>query len=91
MSGCARSFGVGFVPGPAILPPAQLAARGVRGCWVDGLEAVEGQDFTALAEVPLRGELRILRPAQGVTREVMADRLNVLVDGRGLVLRMFCG
>lgn len=37
------------------------------------------------------GQLRVLRPGQGLTRDLMPDRLNVQIDGNGIVLRMFCG
>lgn len=91
LGGCGRAFGPGFAPGPAVLPPAQLAARQIGGCRADDLADLAGQHFTALAEVPLAGQLRVLRPGQGLTRDLLPDRLNVQVDDGGTVLGMFCG
>ncbi len=91
VAGCGRSFGPGYAPGPAILPPSALAAQRIAGCEAQQLAPLEGKHFTTLAEVPLRGNLRVLRPGQGLTREVLSDRLNVQVDEGGMMLRMFCG
>jgi len=89
--GCGRTFGSDYAPGPAILPPSDLAAKSVEGCGAGDLAAVQGKHFTTLAEVQLKGQLRVLRPGQGLTRDLMPDRLNVQIDGNGIVLRMFCG
>lgn len=89
--GCGETFGSHHAPGPAILPPEALAAKSIKGCAAGQLGAVQGRHFTVLARVRLPGQLRVLRPGQGLTRDLMPDRLNVQVDGNGIVLRMFCG
>jgi hypothetical protein len=69
----------------------RLADEAVQGCDDDKLQDVTGQPFTELANYRLRGHLRVLRPGQGVTRDLMPDRLNAQVDEAGVVLRLFCG
>lgn len=90
LSGCA-GFSTKAPPGPAILPPALLAERQETGCEAPELRSLTGQHFTELAEIRLKGQLRVLWPQQDLTRDLMPDRLNVQVDGAGQILRMFCG
>ena len=78
-------------PGRAVLEPALLAQRQEEGCGAESLERLRGAHFTRLAEVSLRGQLRVLSPQQRITRDLMPDRLNVQVDGTGQILKMFCG
>ena len=77
--------------GPAIVPPATLVQQQVQGCGQDQVSHLVGQPFTELAKFRLRGHLRVLRPGQGITRDLMPDRLNVQVDGAGVILHLFCG
>ncbi len=91
LGGCGQTFGPGYRPGEAILPPDVMASRNIAGCGADDLPGIHGMHFTTLAEVRLRGQLRVLRPGQGLTRDLLPDRLNVQVDEGGTVLRMFCG
>lgn len=92
LAGCqSRSFGPGYTPGLAVLPLDLMARQNIAGCGAEGFAGLRGQPFTALAGVPLRGQLRVLRPGQGLTRDLVADRLNVQVDPEGRVLQIFCG
>lgn len=68
-----------------------LVQQNVAGCSDQALQSMRGAHFTALADVPLRGELRVLRPGQDLTSDVNARRLNVQVDANGQMLRLFCG
>lgn len=78
-------------PGAAILPPSALVALGVQGCGAEGLGASLGKPFPVLADVQMAGHLRVLRPGQGITRDLVPTRLNAEVDGQGRILRLFCG
>ncbi|MFN4129650.1 MAG: I78 family peptidase inhibitor [Paracoccaceae bacterium] len=77
--------------GPAIVPPLMLSSEQVQGCGHDQLAHLTGQPFANLANYRLPGQLRVLRPGQGVTRDLMADRLNAQVNGTGVILHLFCG
>ncbi len=87
MAGCLPLRG----RGPEILPPEMLVAEEVQGCGAVDLMHLAGGSFTALADVRLPGQLRVLRPGQGVTRDLMPERLNAQVDDAGIIRRMFCG
>jgi hypothetical protein len=78
-------------PGPVIVPPARLASSQVVGCGHEHLTQLVGLPFTELANYRLKGHLRVLRPAQGITQDLMPDRLNAQVDGNGVILHLFCG
>lgn len=73
------------------MPPLMLARGQVKGCGLDQLSHLTGQPFAELANYRLPGQLRVLRPGQGVTRDLMPDRLNAQVDGTGVILHLFCG
>lgn len=73
-------------------PPVPLSSPVTPAtCGADRLAALRGQPFTRLAEVPLAGELRILRPRQEITGPAQPARLSVRIDETGRVLRLFCG
>lgn len=76
---------------PHILPVESLVARQATGCGASDMAAVSRQHFTVLADYRLPGHLRVLHPGQGVTRDLMPDRLNAQVDANGRILRLFCG
>lgn len=89
LSGCGLSF---FAQrGPAIVPPLALATSDVRGCGHDALTHLIGKPFPELANYRLPGHLRVLHPGQGVTRDLMPDRLNAQVTESGDILNLFCG
>lgn len=68
-----------------------LARQNVSGCDSPALQGVRGAHFSTLADVPLKGQLRVLRPGQDLTSDVNSQRLNVQVDANGQMLRLFCG
>jgi hypothetical protein len=68
-----------------------LVEQNVAGCSDQALQSMRGAHFTALADVPLRGDLRVVRPGQDLTSDVDGRRLNVQVDANGQMLRLFCG
>jgi hypothetical protein len=76
---------------PPIISPEPLALAGVEGCGRGQLIHLVGKPFTALAAYQLPGHLRVLRPGQGITRDVMPDRLNAQVTANGAIQRLFCG
>lgn len=78
-------------PGIAVVPPERLAAIGTQECGAQALRPEIGAHFTRLAEVRLKGDLRVLWPEQGVTRDLVPDRLNAQVDHSGTIRSLFCG
>lgn len=60
-------------------------------CGIAALPPLTGQPMTTLADYALQGPLRVVWPAQEVTSEVQAKRLNAQVDDEARILRLFCG
>lgn len=86
LAGCGR-IGPGVAVGPAevMIPPLpDTCGAGMAG-------ATLGQPFTGLADVALPGPLRVLWPAQEVTRDLHPTRLNARVSAEGRVQALFCG
>lgn len=78
-----------FAPrvGPASVVLPLLPDR----CGIASLPPMVGLPLAALADVTLQGPLRAIWPAQEVTSEVQAGRLNAQLDANGTILRLFCG
>lgn len=61
------------------------------GCGAKALADLQGQHFSRLADVPIRGALRILHPHQAMTMDFSPARLNVRVNRSGNIIEVFCG
>ncbi len=68
-----------------------LEQQDLAGCNAGAVQDLRGVHFTALADISMRGDLRVLRPGQDLTSDVNTRRLNVQVDANGQMLRLFCG
>lgn len=79
-----RHFGA-----PSRMLPEALVADGA--CGAGAALALVGDHFTALADLALPGDLRVLWPGQRVTDEVQPLRLNAQVSDNGTIRRLFCG
>lgn len=89
--GACGPLGKAGLPEVAVLPAANLEAQQIQGCGAAELHDFQGRLFSDLSGVQLMGPLRVLRPGQGVTLDLVPTRLNALVDGTGVVVRLFCG
>lgn len=74
---------------PTRVLPAAVVADAT--CGAGAALALVGDHFTALADLALPGELRVLWPGQRVTDEVQPLRLNAQVSDNGTIRRLFCG
>ena len=91
------SMGCTVVP-PAEPPPAETPPLPDAGppCNADGLGNLLGRPASRDlgAEAMRRSgarDLRWIRPGDAVTMDYREDRLNIHLDGRGLVERFACG
>jgi hypothetical protein len=80
------------------LPPldAGPAAPAVPGgpadaCGASGLQVLVGQDVALFEAQNRPGPVRILRPNQPVTMDFSEARLNVAIDERNRITRIYCG
>lgn len=78
--------------GPARIGPAdRIITHAGDECGAAALTGLQGERIASLADTPLPGELRVLRPGQEVRNDLSVTRLNVQLDGNGRILRLFCG
>jgi hypothetical protein len=60
-------------------------------CGASSLQDVVGKDESILAATTFVAPMRVLRPGMAVTMDFSPERLNVEVDARGKIVRVFCG
>lgn len=60
-------------------------------CGADGLQALAGQPASVLAALTLPAPVRVIRPGTAVTMDYSETRLNIEIDRRERIVRVFCG
>ncbi|MCI2399470.1 I78 family peptidase inhibitor [Aliiroseovarius subalbicans] len=68
-------------PGPVDFTPS---------CGAGELQGLIGQDAGIIAELEIKGALRVIHPGMAVTADYRPDRLNIAVDDGGLITRVWC-
>ena len=64
----------------------------VRDCKPDAMLTLVGQKATALEAIsPLPDDLRIQRPSFLYTQDYLPKRLNVVLDEKDTITRVYCG
>jgi hypothetical protein len=86
LSGC-----VILHPELALGPVDRMIPKQPDHCRAGELSALQGQDFTLIADHQLAGDLRVIWPAQQVSGDLDSTRLNAQVDATGQIKRLFCG
>lgn len=71
--------------GCEMAPPSPLMS-----CGAAGLEGLVGQPLAVLPDGNW-GTLRLIHPGDAVTEDFSASRLNVYLDGGGIVRNLACG
>ncbi len=74
-----------FVPAPG-LPPAPVE----NACGADALQGLVGQPASVLETMRFGTETRIIRPGTAVTMDYRPDRLNIDIDAREWITRVYC-
>lgn len=74
-------------------PPADPAPDpGLEGnCGAAEIQGMVGQRVSALGGMSFPGPVRVIRPGDVVTMDFNPDRLNVELDRRERITRLFCG
>lgn len=62
-----------------------------NACGAAGLQALVGQDMSALAAMTFPAGTRIIEPGTAVTEDYRPDRLNIDVDAGGTITGVWCG
>lgn len=60
-------------------------------CGAAGLQGFVGQDEAILAATTFVAPVRIIRPGTAVTMDFSPGRLNIELDARGKITRVYCG
>ena len=68
-----------------------LPAPGADTCAASPRAGLIGQPATALERVYILGPVRIIRPGDAVTGDVIPRRINFDLDATDRIMRIFCG
>ena len=74
---------------PPVQPPGQLP--GPDACGASGMQGLIGRDRRVLAAMTLPQGTRVIEPGQPVTTDYSSQRLNIDLDARGRIVRLWCG
>lgn len=73
-------------PVPTPLPPS-----GPDTCGASGMQDLVGRNRSVLAAMTLPAGTRVIEPGMPVTEDYSAQRLNLDLDARGRIVRVWCG
>jgi hypothetical protein len=69
----------------------QLGPAQTPDCGAQSLQGLIGQPQSALQSMGLAQPIRVMTPPARATMDFAPQRLNVLVDGRGIMTNLWCG
>ncbi len=75
----------------ACTPLASPEPDFIPGCFADGLSDLVGQDASVLDQLDLRGSVRVIGPGMAITQDYSENRLNIDVNARNVITRVWCG
>lgn len=75
-------------PGPAVVPGQ---GGDPAPCGADRMAAYIGQPVTALPGDEVPGPIRVIRPGDAVTEDLIGTRLNVVLDREDFITALTCG
>lgn len=77
---------------PMLLILASCATLDPQGkCDVHAMQVLVGKEIAALQPLRLTIPVRILSSGNPLTQDYSPDRLNVIVDGQGVISQIWCG
>lgn len=59
-------------------------------CGADRLQSLIGQSVDSLSGMRFDQPVRVIHPGMAVTMDYRPDRLNIEVDGDGIITRVWC-
>lgn len=88
-SGCFLIFPVPL--GQTTGKPVLTAPKTPDTCGAAGLQGLVGQREAALEAMRFKAPPRVIHPGQPVTMDYSAERLNIVIDGKGRIVSLQCG
>lgn len=70
---------------------APVSLGGPDACGASALQELLGQDSSVLQTMDLSEPFRVIRPGDAVTMDFNPHRLNIDLDGAGLIATVRCG
>ncbi len=65
---------------------------GPDSCGAPGMQYLVGQNESVLAAMTFEaGNIRVIRPGMAVTQDYRPTRLNLTLDAKGRITRVYCG
>ncbi|MCK0139807.1 I78 family peptidase inhibitor [Aliiroseovarius sp. F47248L] len=62
----------------------------IPNCGQDRFRGLVGQDAGTLREIDLPSATRVVKPGMALTQDYRPDRLNISIDGDGIIDRVWC-
>ncbi|MDZ7906708.1 MAG: I78 family peptidase inhibitor [Cypionkella sp.] len=76
---------------PDINQQAELGKDMVVSCGAESLKGLIGQPKTVLETMRFSQRIRVISPGSAVTKDYLPTRLNIYVDGKGMIIDLRCG
>lgn len=74
-----------------VTDPPQGGTPAADQCGAAALQGLVGRSASTLDTVRLAGPVRVIRPGMAVTMDFIAERLNIDIDAREIITRVYCG
>ena len=72
-------------------PPLDQPAEDTTSCGAGPDSNLVGQSVDVLAAMTFPGPMRVIRPGMLITQEYNTKRLNLDVNHKGIITRVWCG
>ena len=72
-------------------PPEPKPGQQGTSCGADKLGGLVGQNISVLDSMEISAPCRIIGPDMAVTMDYSAERLNLDIDGKDRIVRIWCG
>ncbi len=72
-------------------PPIDQPVEDTTACGGGPDSNLVGQSVDVLAAMTFPGPIRVIRPGMLITQEYNPKRMNLDVDSKGIIIRVWCG
>lgn len=72
-------------------PPIDKPAKDTTSCGAGPDSNLVGQSVDVLAAMTFPAPMRVIKPGMAITMDYNPERLNIDVDAKGIITRVWCG